>query len=435
MRAAPFLIAAAMVAAAIPAQAQVNRDAEIAAIRAEMARLSQRLDQLERGETAPPAAVPAPASTPQDMSVGAGDSSVLILAEADRRALTTRTAIPATLDRPLQADASSPRNGSPVVGLGFELGATTDTSSVAVRLSRTVSGGGPDFDSFTTLALTASAPLASSGPSDLGTLDGFVNSSKLRFQFSRYIRRVSSPSAQPGYAALVERFRVRCRARGGPAADCDSSIFRSDLFNTYAPELETEFIALGHMTPGPDPRVDWSAHAYGLEAAVGYRKFNYLLAQPARFEQQVRVPWSAKAFFSWLPDVRRDSWTGALEYQRSFKEGTSGTICPANPTGVEQACLTGALGSPALTERLIASLEYRRLLRFGENAFLPSIGLSAMFSYDTLNNNFGFDLPVYLAANADGQLTGGIRFGYRSNDNEKDDYVLGVFVGTAFSLR
>ncbi|MEA3064235.1 MAG: hypothetical protein QOJ27_670, partial [Sphingomonadales bacterium] len=45
---------------------------------------------------------------------------------------------------------------------------------------------------------------------------------------------------------------------------------------------------------------------------------------------------------------------------------------------------------------------------------------------------FGVDVPVYLVPDKEGDLTGGVRFSYRSD--REDKFAVGVFFGAAFSL-
>ena len=138
----------------------------------------------------------------------AGESRQLALRADDIAALSTRTVAGAPLDRALQPDGS-----------GFELSATSDTTSVAIKLARSKSTAGDEFGTYSTYGLTASAPLNTSGRfSDVGTLDGFIGGSRLRFQFSRYQRRITEPDLHPAYSALVETTKAACRARLGAAA-------------------------------------------------------------------------------------------------------------------------------------------------------------------------------------------------------------------------
>jgi hypothetical protein len=144
------------------------------------------------------------------------------------------------------------------------------------------------------------------------------------------------------------------------------------------------------------------------------------------------VPLSGKLFFSYLPDVRRNSITGAVEYQRVFKDASAGALCPSLSPGSEFQCLTGPVGNPGSTEKLLLSGEYRHRILFGEHSLIPTIGISLLGTYDAINDDFGIDLPVYLVNDPKNGLTGGIRFGYNTSNK---DLVAGVFVGTAFSLR
>lgn len=418
------------------APAQPGRSEEIRSIRAEMARLAARLDKLEAEDgEAPrqPAPLESTAAAPSPTGLapaGAGHTIPqalrdpgLALSESDYAALSSRTVAGATLDRALLPD-----------GAAVELSASSDASSVAIKLARSVSEAAGQFGAYRTLALTASAPLVSASRfSDIGTLDGFIGGSKLRLQFSRYTRRITEPDLHPAYQALVETTRAACRARlGAEAKDCAPPLISSQFVHDYAPELETPLLAMARMTPGPNPRVDWSARAYGVELAVGYKKFEFLESGPVRKSDATRVPLSGKAFFSYLPDVRRNSLTGGIEFQLAYKDASAGALCPGAAPGAELQCLTAPIGGPRRTEKLLLSGEYRHKLVFDEHGIVPTLAISLLGTYDALNDDFGVDLPVYLVNDPKNGLTGGVRFGYTTST---DDFVAGVFVGSAFSLR
>lgn len=425
--------AVAMIVTA-PAFAQdkppANRQEEISAIRAEMARMAARLDRLEAEDAADAAAprqigtaAPTRGATPLPATVAYAPPRGLEDSHLPAAAIENRAVAPATFDRSLQSS-----------GFGFQLNASTDATNVAIKLGRDTATSNDTQSIYTSIAATISAPLSTSGTqSDIGTLDGFINSSKLRIQLSRYIRTASFAPDAPGYDALVAEGRSRCRAMlSKTASECAVQIITSQFFNTYAPDLETAFLGMSHMTAGPKTRPDWSAIAFGIEGSVGYKNYKYILPGPARGTDTDRVPFGAKLFLSYLPDVRRNAITGGIEFQRSFKEGTSGALCPVAIPSAEISCLTGALSAPTRNNKLILSGEYRHRWVFKEDSFIPMLGISGQLSYDALNDDFGVDVPIYLAGDSKGLLSGGVRFGYRTKG---DDFVAGVFVGTAFTLR
>jgi hypothetical protein len=412
MRTGLLLLTAAVVAYSAPALAQPTPDPEIQAIRDEIARLHRRLNELEATRSGTRGAAPVAPLSPVT-SVRTAEA-VGQEPPVQERAV----AVPiATTDRALQPE-----------GLQVQVTATTDSSTASVRLSRTLSDGDEDTASYSSFAVIASAPLSkSSGPTDIGTLDGFVNSARLRLQYSRFERTFVDPQG-PEYDALVATVRSKCRANRGER--CDRDIIDNNFVATHAPELETRFLEL-FRTRG-DGQVDRSGFAYGLEGSIGYSNFRYVLPGPARREEGDRIPLSAKAFISWLPDVRRNAITLGAEYQRTFEDASSATLCPVVPGTTELTCLSGPLGEPVARERLIGSLEYRQIFFGNRNSIIPAWGFSTQISYDALNDDFAIDVPIYLAGDSAGRVNGGVRFGYTTNG---DDLAVGVFVGTNFSLR
>lgn len=406
---------------AAPASADPADDAVIAELREQISALNARLDMLEAERKNGAASNTVPAT------VRPGDPQSAVTAVASLPPplgmLPTRTtdgiviAPLATLDRALQN-----------LGSVAELSATTDASTVAIKISGTLSDPGlrgrPEGRaSYDVWGITASAPLAmGSNRTDLGTLDGFANGAKLKLKWSRFSERIANPLKNPRYEAIRAAARASCQVQGVGKA-CAEPIIGDDFIRTYSgTAAQSEYLRLA-FPPSP-------AFAYGLEGSIGYKKYSFLdTGAFARMDTE-KVPLGIKGFVSVLPANSLSSVTAALEYQRSYKEGSAVTICPASTGGVV-SCLTGAGGAPARKSKALGSLEYRHQFLLSETSFIRSIGLSPQLVYDAENDDFGIDFPVYFVPSDKGPLTGGIRFGYSSDGN---DFAVGVFVASAFSI-
>lgn len=406
-----IVIAAAL--AAVSTQAAAAEDPEIGALKAQIQALSQRVAQLE-AERARAAA--SAATSPSPPALGA-------VPPAAAPGPLAAQVPPAPLDRPLQP-----------AGLGFQVSAGSGSSDVSVkasmRLSRpNLNGGLSGLATDDTLTLTASAPLDKNNPrTDLGTLDGFANSSTLKLRWTRFQARIVNGRRLRESAEIERAARDACRAKAeGDAARIKACATSAADYEFVKANLDAgtadRFV---RMAFGGGP-----AFAFGVEGSIGYRKFNFVDAASFSKGSAQKVPWGLKAFVSLLPGLGLTSLTGALEYQDAYKDQDTAVICPAGTGGTVQ-CLSGPLGAPKNDRKLLGSLEFRHLFTLPDRAPLSSVGFSAQFTHDFRSGASGIDVPIYVVPDEKGNLLGGVRFGYRS---DTDKLAVGVFVGTAFSIQ
>jgi len=114
----------------------------------------------------------------------------------------------------------------------------------------------------------------------------------------------------------------------------------------------------------------------------------------------------------------------SVEFESSDKAGKSARKCEAIPgSTVLTRCTDKPLGEPDHTNDLIGHIQYRRIT--------GRIGYYLELSYSTDEDEVGIGLPIYFIPNDKGALTGGVRFGWRSDEHK---LVGSVFVSKAFSL-
>ena len=114
-------------------------------------------------------------------------------------------------------------------------------------------------------------------------------------------------------------------------------------------------------------------------------------------------------------------------YERRYDAGTSARKCQPLPgadagSGLD-SCTDLPFGAPVRSNAFLVSAELRWFFR--------SWAASPIVSYDSKKKVFGVQLPVYLVRNADGQLTGGFRLGWRDDTH---DVTASVFVSKPLSL-
>ncbi|MDB5581947.1 MAG: hypothetical protein JWR80_7123 [Bradyrhizobium sp.] len=406
--------AAAILPASAVAQTAPDPDARIAVLEAQVKLMTEQIAEL-KAERATHPATPAPATTPAATTAEPNVAEWSLAGGETRGPDGRATIIPTSLDRTLQN-----------IGAWAEINATSDSSQVSIKLGGLFSdpnlrGRPAGWAHYDTWSVTGSAPLGKAR-TDLGTLDGFTSGAKLKVNLSRFQVMIAHPEKTARGKEIMAQARAECTRNKGEA--CDASIAGDEFIRTWLGKtVQTEYLKLAFPAS-----FSW---AYGAEGSIGYTKYNFLDAAGTSTPAK-RVPWGAKGFVSLLPGGSLTSWTGAIEFQRTFKEKDVVAVCTAL-AATPVTCPTGPGGLPVRTDKLLGSVEYRHLFDLSETGFLRSLGLSVLATYDAENNDYGVDVPIYLLPNDKGQMIGGVRFGYTST-KDGHDFVAGIFVGTAFSL-
>lgn len=96
------------------------------------------------------------------------------------------------------------------------------------------------------------------------------------------------------------------------------------------------------------------------------------------------------------------------------------------------------IAAPVKVEEFIPSAQLNLL--FPRYGWFPDVGLSAKINYGTQTDRIALDVPLYVSADSDGNLTGGVKYFYRSSGTAADGRTLesekgvGIFIGTKFNL-
>lgn len=230
-------------------------------------------------------------------------------------------------------------------------------------------------------------------------------------------------------ANLVQLVYQSClRANAGKAQECDgkdsrelaekysSDELKSQLTQGFAAR-EAELLAAPYL----------SAQFFG---SVGRETYEFRNALSFNEQKNKRSLYSFGTSVAYLP--RLDSpvgWFAGAEYKRSYKLPDAETRCPLPATGATSVtCFTAAFGPPVSdnTASLFGAVRLNGKL-------LGELPLSAELKivHDVSAREWGVTMPIYFLRNKDGDLNGGVRLGW---DSEKDDFLFGVFVGSAFDF-
>ncbi len=365
---------------------------------------------------------------------------------------------------PQEAPSEPPPDAGPIDRFGrlgsqhVEITAGTKGSSASVALEianwsvdpANPSGADAFRRSNDTVNLIVSTPLGDGeDEAQIANLDGLANGTKLTLRFGRWSAYL--PRDVPSAAmAIYERAQERCRQVAASrdvvrrtalgedpsvAAVTQADEQRQNDMNecanpaggsqnqiaTYLPSWERRYI---------NAFVPSDARHYGFELSVNRRRFEFVDPTTIADGAERHVQWSAKAFYTQYLRESVTAVTFSAGYERSYKAARSAVFCPANPNNVVIRCTNASAGPPTLNEGLILSAGLRHQL--ADRGILRNVAIAPQVTYDVLDETVGFDLPVYFLPNADGGLTGGIRFGYQSDrDNE---FSVGIFIGAAFNI-
>ena len=407
-----------------PALAQSAREQEIQQIRVEIARLSERLDQLaaEPEDSVPPPSPVVPAAPPAP----AAETPVAALASSANRPFIQ--AAPARA-QPVQVAAAP--IGNPVLppGADFEITAAAGKADVAFKVTTGFSnpnlvGRSGAWAEDQLWTFTAQAPLNEDGDyTELARFGRLTSGIELSLGWSNYRRWLGDPRKDETALAIESQAREDCR-RTAPEADkaaCATAAATGAFIGRHSGErAQRRWL----------DRLFGAAQVFGVEASLGYRDHGFVDQTTLAMSSEAHIPWGIKAFYAYLPKYSLSSWTFSAEYQDAVEDADKGVLCPPS-SGAAVQCLSGPLGRPSSDDRLLTSIEYRSQFETRLPLF-PRIGTSLEFSYDHESDTYGIDLPIYLVSDDKGGLTGGVRLGYTSED---DDFVAAVFIGAPLSLR
>jgi hypothetical protein len=209
----------------------------------------------------------------------------------------------------------------------------------------------------------------------------------------------------------------------------------------------------------------WDA---GINGEIGYRSFKYQRigsSDPADLDatnpfgylvhKSDELEWQISThighFFYDSPDeedrVERDAlnytlgtpaWYAALLSESGqeweFPENTEDqTICRSIPATIPLTrCDTLDIDAPVLDWfwRVGGQLRFG----LGGGGFVPRIGLSPKVTYEVTGGRLVYDLPISFLQSSDGKLNGGIRIKGEALGRKPDEFSVGFFLGTSFSV-
>lgn len=334
-----------------------------------------------------------------------------------------------------------PRNGDDSANArkSAEGGATLETSSdnsraALVYNAASSSGGGA-------LALSSieiSAPLSKEGDTSIHRMGEFASDARLKISRTWFSRAWADVKGVPDLSEVRRKVwegvknKVAEQCSGKPEADSQECRDKLELTRRMTPEhilLRTDCVNQYATKPDYDRYVDLyfppqASFFAGLTASVGYLDFKF--TNPSTFENEKtnETAWGAGVFFGGYTADRRNLFRVGYDYVRGYKAASDSIVCRVPDPAMPPQCQSGKFAGPGDDDGDVGFAEMRRTLAW---KFFQAF--TVKYSYDFDARKSEVDVPLYLFRNKKGDLNGGVRVDW----NEKDDFGIGVFVGTAFS--
>lgn len=166
----------------------------------------------------------------------------------------------------------------------------------------------------------------------------------------------------------------------------------------------------------------------GIDATVGQDSYSYLDSAAFENTDASRTSWEVGAYYGLINWNSTHSARVRAVYGKEWKLADETETCRTFVETMEEKCLMGPDGPPKSNMTGLVSLETRHRFKISET---EEIALAPQVTYRFDDKNLGVEVPVYLAPDKDGKLTGGLKFGYNSKG---DDFGIGLFVGIPFSI-
>lgn len=246
------------------------------------------------------------------------------------------------------------------------------------------------------------------------SLDALVNGSRATLRWGRFALGI--PDEDEIAARIAEDAAELCEDQDPNPKECTDSGY---AVRNYDRANYRRYLA--HTLPS-------GATDYGIDVTLGINDFEWVDRTTLLPQKKQHTDWSVAAHIAHYR--AGTAITGSLSYQRAYKAGEEETICPPGSTDPEE-CVKARGNAPTLDKNFLISTGLRH--RFvGSDGNLLNLAVAPAITYDVIDDVWGVDIPLYLVPDKEGALTGGIRFGYRSDRDDK--FSVGIFVGTTFDF-
>jgi hypothetical protein len=262
-------------------------------------------------------------------------------------------------------------------------------------------------------SLSMATPLHGGDEAMPASLDALANGTRVTLSWGHF--QFPSFHENEVTTRIAADAQVACRAAEPGDINCNNTGY---AVRNHAGSLYPRYLSHGLS----------SATDYGLEATVGINDFEWTDPVARTPQQARRTDWSVAGHIAHYLPGTQTAFTGSISYQRAYEAAKEQLLCPPNPANPATDCVTARAAAPTRNENLLLSAGLRH--RLMGNGILLNLAVAPVVTYEVLDDVWGVDVPVYFIPGREGGLNGGVRFGYRSDRDDK--FTVGVFVGQAF---
>jgi hypothetical protein len=254
--------------------------------------------------------------------------------------------------------------------------------------------------------VTASAPLSDEGYGTFADLNGPTNGFGVKAEWTR--TSVPFDKDRPINTNDV------CTAVLGPdhLDQCPVDLNENKLTEVQRIELGRE-LKRHSQTP---KAATVSSFGFGLD----HDEFKYLTL-PNEKHTDSKIGWNVSGSYGAVTADRSHYWGGGFTYSHGYKPVDPSVVCTPNgePTFT---CVNARFAPPKDSISRVVYAEMRSA-EFDKP-------FSVRISHDLANDQSAVDVPIYLIAAKEKGFTGGLRFGWQTEEK----FIAGIFVGAAFDV-
>ena len=339
---------------------------------------------------------------------------------------------------PQQPPAASGRSDDPLSGISFSLDVSEKESKSGASIAGFFSKPTPEERASsgqrTSLGWKLAVEVPIGGTDDLldrATIDRLGQGTKISGAIT-FLSYKSNPAAigSSAFMAVMERAKRACRSKAEagtePGTERDAAL--ADC-NYYGPSPSYILKHLPSAQLAMQRALFTGYWSGGLKGSASFKRYDWVNAGTLAKNSSKPTGYSATVWMVYYPSDAVSAWKFESEYASAPKQADAVIVCKTVVVTPNDDCVKAAPSAPTRKESLIVRGEYRRYFPFSTGK--GGIGAALTGSLDTLNGDYGFELPVYLTLPQTTDVLPGIKLGYSS---KKDDFTVSLFIKTSFSF-
>ena len=331
---------------------------------------------------------------------------------------------------PTQPPAASGRSDDPLSGVSFSLDVSEEESKAGVSIAGFFTKPTPAERSSpgqrTSIGWKLDIDVPIGGTDDLldrATLDKLGQGTKLSGAIT-FLSYRSDPSRlrSPEFINLMDRAAQACHDKA--ESDPERAVC---AYVGPSPSFVLKYIPSARLAM---QRALFSGYwSGGLKGSASFKRYDWISAGSLAKNSSKPTGYSATAWLVYYPSDAASAFKLESEYSNAPEQADEEVICKTVVFTPKDDCVNGAPSAPTRKESLVVRGEYRRYFPFSNGK--GGVGAALTGSFDTLNGDYGFELPVYLTLPNTTDVLPGIKFGYSS---KKDDFTISLFLKTSFGF-